>query len=155
MSGICNTPALAAERFLKMDIDSDKEGAWLFTNGDDVEWCAGFAMAACQQSGNWLCNSLPDFGAFRSIERMIAEADLRGLWAATPYMPPPSDNEDRWAGHLIVLAGRGHIGVATGFTRDSFSVIHGNSNNNSVSRGVWSKDIVAGVIYIPHGGWYD
>ena len=155
MSGICNTLALAAERFLKMDIDSDKEGAWLFTNGDDVEWCAGFAMAACQQSGNWLCNSLPDFGAFRSIERMIAEADLRGLWVPNGDTPPHTDDKDGWAGYLIVLAGRGHIGVATGFTRDSFSVIHGNSNKNSVSRGVWSRDIVAGVIYIPHGGWYD
>ena len=155
MSGICNTPALAAERFLKMGIGSDKEGAWLFANGDDVEWCAGFAMAACQQSGNWLCNSLPDFGAFRSIEQMIAEADMRNLWVPNSDTPPYIGDKDRWAGHLIVLAGRGHIGVSTGSTEDSFSVIHGNSNNNSVSRGVWSKDIVAGVIYIPHGGWYD
>jgi hypothetical protein len=144
----------AAARFLRWGVDSDKEGEWLFMGGDELAWCAGFVLACCFGSGNWLASSIREHAKFRSVSALVREAEARGDWFPVGGPMPGDDVET--AGVLAVVKGQQHIGVVAidDLTpHGKIGVIHGNSSNNAVERGNWTLRQVEGFITVPLGGW--
>ena len=149
------TPIEVAKWYFKQGVKSDGVGSWLFAQGDDVHWCAAFALACCRESGNWMEASLKQRGVLRSVPELVMMAKQRGLWRGsldqTLFNLPTAD----YVGALYVVerAGNphGHVGVLdvveSGFVRG----IEGNVTDSvkSISR---KAEKVTGYVMVPRGG---
>ena len=148
-------------RFYVGQVKGDDLGTWLFSQGDDVHWCAAFALQCCRESGNWLERNIGDRAALRSVSALVNNAQKQG-----GFLRPTVDDHNlwaelasgRWSGVLAVFerAGDpyGHVGVVDlGLLHhdvDTFICLEGNVND-SVEAVVRRFDKVTAWVLVPWG----
>ncbi len=145
-------------------VSSDLLGTWLFTHGDDVHWCAGFAAACARWSGNWIESKLTDQGSIRRVENLVNYDGGRrsflprmngGASQLRNYMLAELAS-GRWSGALAVFRRDadpfGHVGVVSlsEVSHYGFNCVEGNSSDSIQLRRRSYDDVTAWVM-IPWG----
>lgn len=156
------TPADVALWYHRQGIHNDTTGSWLFTQGDDVHWCAGFALQCCRESGHWMELRLGQRGSLRSVATLQRHAARHGLFLE-------KFEDDRvlsltlegshvsFAGVLVLFkrgeARYGHVEVATKFNEQSRK-LHtvGGNLGDGVRRVSRSIHKATGFILVLRGG---
>lgn len=88
-------------------VNTDKMGQWLFAQGDDVHWCAAFAIACCRECGYWVESDIIDRGELRSVAALVKQFKKMRLFSEDSLLPG--------VGHLYTVEREGnkfgHVGV--------------------------------------------